>query len=178
MTGKKFMICFLLVLSAGLASTGLQAQTAQRIPGTKVSYTFPSQWKYLQTTDVDANTHIYLFTYKEHPVHADGDTTLPYLRIYVRKNYTKPLTDLVFDRYLQQPYQSLEDYLSGPGLPAKGGLGYIGAYTHPKNRKDYQFRMVYFKEGTTAVEFRLETTHATYPQMEEEFIQILKSLTF
>ena len=51
-------------------------------------------------------------------------------------------------------------------------------YTHTKNHKDYQFRMVYFKEGNTAVEFRLETTRATYPQMEEEFLSILKSMKF
>lgn len=169
-------LCCLLVAVA--ASLPAQAQTTQRIPGTKVSYTFPSRWKYLSTTDVDDSTQIYLFTYRERPVHADGDTTLPFLRIYVRKFYTKPLTDLVFTRYMQQPYQSLEEYLTGPGLPAKGGMGYIGAYTHTKNHKDYQFRMVYFKEGNTAVEFRLETTRATYPQMEEEFLSILKSMKF
>ena len=155
-----------------------KAQTLQRIPGTKISYSFPSKWKYLKTTTVDDNTEVYLFTYKEKPIHANGDTTLPYLRIYVRKNYSKPLADLVFERYMAQPYQSIEDYLTGTGLPPKGGMGFIGAYTHPKNRKDYQFRMVYFKENNTAVEFRLETTRATFSQMEKEFEQILKSLTF
>ena len=162
----------------GLLPVGMQGQTVQRIPGTNVSYSFPSKWKYLSTTEVDENTQAYLFTYKERVVQAKGDTTLPYLRIYVRKNYTKPIADLVFERFMQQPYQSLEEYLTGPGLPEKGGMGYVGAYTHTKNKKDYQFRMVYFKEGTTAVEFRLETTRATYPQMEEEFLTILKSLKF
>lgn len=171
------IVCCLLAVPAALPK-GASAQSEMRIPGTKIEYTFPSRWKYLKTTDVDENTKLYLFCYKQKAVVSDGDTALPYLRIYVRKDYTKPLTDLVFERYMLQPYQSIEDYLSGPGLPAKGGMGYIGAYTHTKNRKDYQFRMVYFKEGNTAVEFRLETTRATYPQMEEEFLSILKSMKF
>ena len=178
MIEHRFKFFGILMAFVGLLSAGLQAQSIQRIPGTDIAYTFPSRWKYLQTTDVDENTHVYLSTYKEKTIQADGDTTLPFLRIYVHKNYTKPLTDLVFERYMQQPYQSLDDYLTGPGLPAKGGMGYIGAYTHLKNQKDYQFRMVYFKEGNTAVEFRLETTRATYPQMEEEFLKILQSLMF
>lgn len=161
-----------------LLGGSLQAQTTQRIPGTQISYTFPSKWKYLKTTQVDKNTEVYLFCYKEKTVEAEGDTVLPYLRIYVQKNYTKPVSDLVFDRYMQQPYQSLNDYLTGPGLPEKGGMGFVGAYTHPKNKKNYQFRMVYFKEGDTAIEFRLETTRATYPLMEQEFEQILSSITF
>ena len=54
----------------------------------------------------------------------------------------------------------------------------MGAYTDVQDKKDYQFRMVYFKVQNTVVEFRLETTRATYPMMEKEFIAILKSLTF
>ena len=57
-------------------------------------------------------------------------------------------------------------------------MGYIGAYTNLSDKKDYQFRMVYFKVQNTVVEFRLETTKATYPQMEKEFESILGSLTF
>jgi len=178
MANYRILLFGLLAAIVGLLPEGLQGQTVQRIPGTSVSYTFPSKWKYLSTTDVDDSTQVYLFAYKARPVHANGDTSLPFLRIYVRKFYSKPLTSLVFERYMQQPYQSLDEYLTGPGLPAKGGMGYTGAYTHPKNRKDYQFRMVYFKEGTTAVEFRLETTRATYPQMEKEFLDILKSMKF
>ena len=57
-------------------------------------------------------------------------------------------------------------------------MGYIGAYTNLSDKRDYQFRMVYFKVQNTVVEFRLETTKATYPQMEKEFESILGSLTF
>lgn len=170
------ILLWLICLAAGHHNAS--AQTQQTIPGTKITYTFPSQWKYLKTTHVDDKTEVYLFCYKENVVCADGDTTLPYLRIYVRKDYTAPISDLVFERYVLLPYQSIDDYLTGPGLPAKGGMGFVGVYTHPKNQKDYQFRMVYFKEGNTAVEFRLETSRTTYAQMQEEFESILKSLTF
>ena len=107
-----------------------------------------------------------------------GDTALPYLRIRVRKNYTGTLYDYVYDRYITEPYQPLKDYTSGLGLPKSGGMGYIGAYTNLSDKRDYQFRMVYFKVQNTVVEFRLETTKATYPQMEKEFESILGSLTF
>lgn len=163
-------------LTAGVRHA--DAQTTETIPGTKVTYTFPSRWKYLKTTDIDDSTRLYLFCYKGKTVYADGDTALPFLRIYVRKNYNQPVSDLVFERYTLLPYQAVSDYVTGLGLPAKGGMGFVGVYTHPKNKKEYQFHMVYFKEGNTAVEFRLETTLATYPQMEEEFDKILKSLTF
>ena len=111
-------------------------------------------------------------------VAAKGDTTLPFLRIIVRKNYTAPIFDFVFDRYSKEPYQSLSDYTEGLGLPKTGGMGYMGAYTNVQDKKDYQFRMVYFKVQNTVVEFRLETTRATYQQMEKEFVSILKSLTY
>ena len=158
-----------------LAGTS-QAQVS--IPGTKVKFTFPSKWKYLNTEKVDANTQRYLYYYTDKVVAAKGDTTLPFLRIVVRKNYTGPVFDFVFDRYSKEPYQSLSDYTEGLGLPKTGGMGYVGAYTNVQDKKDYQFRMVYFKVQNTVVEFRLETTRATYKQMEKEFIAILKSLTF
>ena len=154
------------------------AQSRNTIPGTKVSWSFPGQWKYLSTTRIDDNTQTHLFCYKEHPVIANGDTALPYLTVYVRTNYAKPVSDLVFERFMTKPYETLDNYTTGPGLPPEGGMGFVGAYIHPQNRKNYQFRMVYFKEGNTAVEFRLETTRATYDQMEQEFEQILNSLQF
>ena len=158
-----------------LAGTS-QAQVS--IPGTKVKFTFPSKWKYLNTEKVDANTQRYLYYYTDKVVAAKGDTTLPFLRIVVRKNYTGPVFDFVFDRYSKEPYQSLSDYTEGLGLPKTGGMGYVGAYTNVQDKKDYQFRMVYFKVQNTVVEFRLETTRATYSMMEKEFVAILKSLTF
>ena len=175
---KLFVAFFILHLYLVALPDAGSLRAQERIPGTKVTYQFPSKWKYLSTPSVDKNTQVYLFCYKEHPVITEGDTVLPFLRIYVRKNYSQPVSDLVFERYLGQPYQSLDDYTSGLGLPSKGGMGYIGAYTNTSDKRDYQFRMVYFKEGNTAVEFRLETTRNTYPQMESEFEQILKSLTF
>ena len=169
------LLWFFLLLPLCYAG-GVDAQEA-KIPGTKVSFTFPDQWKYLKTTKVDGNTDIYLYC-RTASVSADGDTSLPFLRIYVRKNYAPSVFELAFERYSAQPYQSMTDYVKGLGLPKSGGLGYVGAYTNSKNGKDYQFRMVYFKEDSTAVEFRLETTRETYSQMEEEFDRILESIKF
>lgn len=157
---------------------GGEARAQVSIPGTKVKFTFPGKWKYLNTEKVDANTQRYLYYYTGQVVAAKGDTTLPFLRIFVRKNYSAPIFDYVFERYGKEPYQLLTDYTEGLGLPKTGGMGYVGAYTNVKDGKDYQFRMVYFKAQNAVVEFRLETTRATYPMMEKEFIGILKSLTF
>jgi hypothetical protein len=169
---RLFVVAMVLLALSGVA----QAQVA--IPGTKVQYTFPSKWKYLSTQTVDANTTQFLYFYNAKTIASKGDTTLPFLRIVVRKNYTAPIYDFVFERYNREPYQSLSDYTQGLGLPKSGGMGYIGAYTNLKDKKDYQFRMVYFKIQNTIVEFRLETTRATYPLMEKEFESILKSLKF
>jgi len=170
----RFLAVAVVMLAALCGMT--QAQVA--IPGTKVQYTFPSKWKYLSTEKIDANTTQFLYFYNAKTVAADGDTTLPFLRIVVRKNYSNPIYDFVFERYSREPYESLSDYTHGLGLPKSGGMGYIGAYTNLKDKKDYQFRMVYFKVQNTIVEFRLETTRATYAMMEKEFEAILKSLKF
>lgn len=154
----------------------VQAQVS--IPGTKVKFTFPSKWKYLESERVNANTQMYLYYYADRVVVSQGDTTLPFLRIYVVKNYSDPIFNFVFERYSKEPYQSLSDYTQGLGLPKSGGMGYIGAYTNVQDKKDYQFRMVYFQVQNSVVEFRLETTRATYSMMEDEFEAILKSLTF
>ena len=159
-----------------LIGSAIQAQVS--IPGTKVKFTFPSKWKYLNTEKVDANTQRYLYYYTDRVVASKGDTTLPFLRIYVRKNYSRPIFDFVFERYNKEPYESLSDYTQGLGLPKSGGMGYVGTYTNVQDKKDYQFRMVYFLAQNAVVEFRLETTRATYPMMQKEFEAILKSLTF
>lgn len=148
------------------------------IPGTKVMFFFPSKWSYLSTENVDKNTQAFLYYYDEKVVTVDGDTSLPSLRIIVRKAYKPSLFDYVFERYSQSPYQSLDDYTQGLGLPASGGMGYIGAYTNPSDNKDYQFRMVYFKVQNTVVEFRLEAVREAFDMMDEEFVAILSSLTF
>lgn len=169
----------LIILMVLMSAFGVRAQENPRIaiPGTRYSYTFPSTWKYLQTTQVDENTNVYLYCYvQRYLVNSENDTVLPFLRVYVKKNYKSSLFNLSFDRYMKQPYQSINDYQKGLGLPLEGGLGYEGVYTDVNEHKDYHFRMVYFKDNTTAIEFRLETTDDTYSSMEEEFVQILSSL--
>ncbi len=172
-TWLRALIGLILMMACG---TMLQAQVA--IPGTKVQYTFPSKWNFLNSKKVDKNTTVYHYYYTSNILVSKGDTALPFLRIRVRKNYTGTLYDYVYDRYVQEPYQPLKDYTTGLGLPPSGGMGYIGAYTNVNDKKDYQFRMVYFKVQNTVVEFRLETTKGTYAAMEKEFESILKSLTF
>ena len=120
---------------------------------------------------------MYLYCYTGHVlVDMEGDTVLPFLRIYVNKNYDGDLYDLAYERYEAQPFQSLKEYSKGNGLPSNGGIGYIGAYTNPSDQKDYQFFMTYFKDKGTSVEFRLETTKDTFEEMEFEFTDILSSI--
>lgn len=170
----RWLLVGLLLIVASAAS--VQAQVA--IPGTRVQYTFPTKWHFLSSQKVDKNTTVYHYYYTDKILVSKGDTALPFLRIRVTKNYTGTLYDYVYDRYIAEPYQPLKDYTSGLGLPKTGGMGYIGAYTNVKDKRDYQFRMVYFKIQNTMVEFRLETTRATYPRMAKEFESILGSLTF
>ena len=148
------------------------------IPGTKVTFNLSNNWKYLSTTQSDNKTIGYLYCSQIPKVSEEGDSTLPFLKIVVRKNYTGTVFDYAFERYNNQPYQSMDDYVSGPGLPKTGGLGYVGAYTNTRDGKDYQFMMVYFKEKNTIVEFRLETTRDTYSDAEAEFVEILNSISF
>ena len=120
---------------------------------------------------------VYLYCYTGHVVvDSEGDTILPFLRIYVNKNYSGDLYELAYNRYVAQPYQSLKEYSKGDGLPSSGGIGYIGAYTNPADQKDYQFYMTYFTNNKTAVEFRLETTKDTFDDMDFEFKDILGSI--
>lgn len=168
------VMMLLMALAFGCAT---YAQTVT-IPGTKAQFTFPSEWSYLNTEQIDKNTSAYIYYYSAQYVVDENDTTLPFMRIIVRKNYSASLFDFVFERYASSPYQSLEDYTEGIGLPSSGGMGYVGAYTNVRDEKDYQFRMVYFKEKNTVVELRLETTRGTFPLMEEEFLSILRSLKF
>ena len=171
-----FRLAFLSL--AMMVSLSAAAQTQVGIPGTKVKYSFQGKWNFLNSQRVDNNTTVYLYYSTSKIIVSKGDTALPNLRIRVRKHYTGELFDYVYDRYVAEPYQPLKDYTSGLGLPKSGGMGYIGAYTNLSDKKDYQFRMVYFKVNNTVVEFRLETTKATYPQMEKEFEAILGSLVF
>ncbi len=162
-----------ILLSVMLAfATLISAQI--KVPGTNVQFSFPhGGWKYLQTTVVDKNTTVYLYSYAARDVIDEmGDTVLPHLRVYVRKNYDKSVYDLSYDRFNQLPYQTLSDFQ--PTVP--GSLGLIGAYQSVLDNKSYEFRMVYLKDKNTAVEFRTETTVDTFDEFDKEFQEIIATL--
>ena len=165
---------FITILFAFAAFCGMAQVT---IPGTGVSFDFPSHgWKFLQTTNVDKNTTVYLYSYKAaNVVDSVGDTVIPFMRIYVKKNYSGSVYDLAYTRFMTQPFQALDEYTEG--LPAPQSLGYVGAYHDTKDLKDYMFRMIYFKDKSTILEVRMETTLDTYEAMEPEFLSVLKTFT-
>lgn len=169
---KKILVTLLLLASSAVASAQLT------IPGTSITYRLNGEdWRYLRTFELAEGGDIYLYCYTGHVlVDMEGDTVLPFLRIYVNKDYDGDLFELAYERYEAQPFQALKEYSKGEGLPAKGGIGYIGAYTNPSDQKDYQFYMTYFKDRGTSVEFRLETTKDTFEEMDFEFKDILSSI--
>lgn len=169
---KRFFALVALLLCATVSNAQLT------IPGTSVTYRLNSEdWRYLRTFELAEGGDIYLYCYTGHVlVDMEGDTVLPFLRIYVNKDYDGDLYELAYERYEAQPFQSLKEYTKGEGLPSKGGIGYIGAYTNPSDQKDYQFYMTYFTDRGTSVEFRLETTKDTFEEMEFEFKDILGSI--
>lgn len=135
----------------------------------------PKDWSYLCTIEPEENTTIYTFTYQSSIIVSEqGDTVLPSLRICVRKNYNESTFDFAYTRYLQNPFQSLDEYVDG--LPNNEGIGYIGAYTNPADGKNYQMRMIYFKDKNTAFEIKLETTIDTFEQMDRIFKKVLSSV--
>lgn len=164
-----------IVFLALFAMLGLMATAQIKIPGTNVEFTLPEgEWKYLQTTNVDKNTNVYLYSYmRRNVLDANNDTIIPFLRVYVHKNYANSIYDLAYDRSVQQPFQSLDEF--SEGVPNEG-IGYIGAYTSPRDGKDYIFRMIYFKDKNTIYEFRAETTIDTYKDFEGMFADIIKSV--
>ncbi len=167
-----------LLIAMTMMLIGASAAAQIMIPGTHVSFELdPESWRYLRTFQLDDEADIYLYYYAgEVIVDTEGDTVLPVLRIYVNSNYDGDVYELAYQRYLEQPFQSLREYTRGDGLPRSGGIGYIGAYTNPTEQKDYRFMMTYFKSDGAIVEFRLETTMDTYDEMEQEFKNILKSI--
>lgn len=151
------------------------AMSQLRIPGTHVTFEFPNNdWKYLQTLTPSKNVVIYVYSYDGRTVvDGKGDTVVPFMRVYVRRNYSDTPYDLAYERYTQQPFQSLSESMDG--LPSDG-IAYIGAYTSASDGKDYQFRMMYFKDRNNALEIRVETTRDTFDQMEDEFVRIMNSV--
>lgn len=169
---KKILLALLMMVAVAASAQHLT------IPGTEVQYRLNSDdWVYVRTFEHPKGGDIYLYAYTGHTVvDLDGDTVLPFLRIYVVRDYDGDLYDLAYERYEALPYQSLKEYSKGEGLPSSGGIGYIGAYTNPSDQKDYQFYMTYFKSKRTSVEFRLETTRDTFNDMDFEFKDILNSI--
>lgn len=157
---------------------GTMATAQLQIPGTSIQYRLNGDdWRYLRTFEHPNGGDIYLYCYVGHVVvDMEGDTVLPFLRIHVVRDYDGDLYELAYERYEMLPFQSLNEYTKGPGLPASGGLGYIGAYTNPTDQKDYQFYMTYFNDKRISVEFRLETTKDTFDEMDFEFKDILNSI--
>lgn len=145
------------------------------VPGTKVTFDFPQKgWKFLQTTNVDKNTNVYLYSYSaKNVVDAAGDTIIPFMRIYVKKNYDESVYDLAYSRWMKQPFEAIEEF--SEGLPTEKGVGYVGAYKDLNDQKNYMFRMIYFKDRDNILEVRLESTLDTYEDMEPEFISILST---
>lgn len=172
---KRYLKIFITLMMLVLSGTAT-AQTG--IPGTQVTFRLDERdWRYLRTFQLDDGADVYLYCYVGQLIMDDeGDTVLPFLRIYVNEDYDGDIYELAYERYMQQPFQSLNEYTHGPGLPKRGGLGYVGAYTNPSDQKDYQFMMTYFKDGDVTVEFRLETTTDTFSEMEFEFNDILESI--
>ena len=164
----------LLILTMVLVSFYASAQV--RVPGTSVFFVFPNEgWKYLQTTKVDKNVSVYLYSFDRRVVvDAEGDTVLPYLSVYVKKNCTESVYDVVYQRYESRPYQSLNE--SVENVPGGDGIFYVGAYRSAYDNKEYEFRMLYMKVKNTLIEFRLETTQDTFEEFDEEFLVILNSI--
>ncbi|MBR2959389.1 MAG: hypothetical protein IKC19_07170 [Bacteroidales bacterium] len=167
-----------ILLTMTMAAMAMLAAAQVGIPGTQTTIRLNSEdWRYLRTFKLDDGADIYLYYYIGHTVvDGEGDTVLPFLRLYVNEGYDGDIYELAYDRYMQQPFQSLNEYTHGPGLPKKGGLGYDGVYTNPSDQKNYRFLMTYFIDQGTAVEMRLETTVDTYEEMEFEFKDILGTL--
>lgn len=148
------------------------------IPGTSLSLRLDdNDWRYLRSFKLDDGADIHLYYFIGHTVvDATGDTILPSLRIYVNSHYDGDIYSLAYDRYTKQPFQSLNEYTHGLGLPPSGGLGYDGMYTNPVDGKDYRILMTYFKDKKAFVEMRLETTGDTYADMEFDFKDLLGTL--
>lgn len=170
MTMKKTIVWLLFLLVGQLCFAQIH------IPDTRVSFQFPNGgWKYLETQQLDNNTVIYLYSYCAKVItDSKGDTILPFLRIYVKQNYTSSIYNLIFSRSTTQPFQTLDEYMTG--LPAAEGMGYVGAYESYSDNKDYKFRMIYFKDKNTAFEFRTETTFDTYDAFDKEFNDIMQTI--
>lgn len=167
MNSKRLMTLVALLAFASLATAQI------KIPETNVQFDFPKGgWKYLQTNKLSDNTVIYLYSYSaEYVVDNSGDTIIPFMRIYVRKNYDGTVYDLAYSRFMVQPFQSLDEKMHKNGI-----LEYLGAYTNEDDGKDYEFKMVYVKDRSNILEIRLESTVDTFEDFDEDFTGIINSI--
>lgn len=145
------------------------------IPNSHLRMTLPTgEWEYLSTINIDDKTTAYLYVYTQQVVTDTlGDTNLPFLRLLVKKDYRGSAYELAYERFMEQPFQSLNEYTQG--LPSDG-IGYVGAYRNRKMSRDYQFRMIYFKDRNTAFEVRLECEASLYHQFDQYFDDILHTI--
>ncbi|MBR1798966.1 MAG: hypothetical protein IJ761_03585 [Bacteroidales bacterium] len=153
-----------------------EAQAQLSIPATRLQFNLNADsWRYVRTLDIDDHSTIYLYCYTgEILTDADGDTTLPVLRIYVDSQDYDDLLDFVYQRYEVQPYQTLEE---APLRSIKQeNINHIGIYTSPTSKKDFQFMATYIKDRKTYIEFRLETSADTFEEMETIFQNITNSI--
>ena len=77
------------------------AATAQiGIPGTQVTFRLNSDdWRYLRTFQLDDGADVYLYCYVGQLILDDeGDTVLPFLRIYVNEDFDGDVYELAYDR--------------------------------------------------------------------------------
>jgi hypothetical protein len=167
MKNRKTFILILLLSIATVAGAQI------KIPETNVSFNFPSKgWKYLQTSKPSNNSVIYLYSYSgDYVIDSQGDTIIPFLRIYVRKNYDGTVYDLAYSRFMVQPFQSLDEKLHSNGI-----LEYLGAYTNEDDGKDYEFKMAYVKDRNTMLEIRLECTVDNFDDFDKDFTDIINSI--
>ena len=84
--------------------------------------------------------------------------------------------EMSLDRFMAQPYQTLEEYTEGLFLPTQDAIAYLGKNRDEEDGTENKFYTVYFIHKSSGVEFRLSTTEATFEQMKEEFETILKSV--
>ena len=172
---KALQLTILFMLLSPIASW---AQTIPvSIPGTRVSFSFPKDsWAFIKTTNPDKNTTIYNYGYiKDYVIDSVGDTIIPTARVYVKKNYTGTVFDFAYDTYISEPFQSLNEFSNE--LSFCESIGYLGAYKNIIDGKDYELRMIFFKDKNTAIEIRLEATVDNYADFEEQFQSIIESIT-
>ena len=160
-----------------LLSFAISASAQINLPKSHFNFDFPEGgWKYLQTTNIDKNTTIYLYSRTVCVLSKDGDTILPFLRIYVKENVDNfTAMDFALRRFLKQPFDVLEEFTASQFLPTEDAIGYVGQYKD-KSNINCQFYMIYFVYKKTLVEFRLETSADTFDKLKEEFEGILNTI--